>query len=221
MACAHGCDEITQPHHSPLLIQNWISSIQPLHFPPSTNNPIECLVNIATAEEQSLIGWEEVFKGRLSTKWAEAKQAWYDSLRRNHCDLLEIDFPRHYTGKVWSKQIIASLIYYNLNRWQIRNEVAHATATVEAQATIRTKYSNTNTYIHGDHTNAPIQSQHFRKPLADLLSILPHGYLIGYKHSNHHKYTTHIHAKTYVIKQSKASPNSQPQCGPEYSICVL
>ena len=114
-------------------IQNWISSLQPSHFPPSTNDPIERLVDMAT-EEQPLIRWEEVFKGRLSTKWAEAQQTWYDSLRHNHCDL-ETDLPRHYMGKIGSKKIIARLIYYNLNRWQIRNEVAHAIATSEAKAT--------------------------------------------------------------------------------------
>ena len=37
--------------------QNWISSLQPPYFPPSTNNQIKHLVNTST-EAQSLIRWE-------------------------------------------------------------------------------------------------------------------------------------------------------------------
>ena len=84
---------------------NWTTSLPPPHFPPSTNNKMEHLINSA-AEEQSIIGWEEVFKGRISSKWSEAQQAWYDLLHRNHCDL-ETEFPRNYTGNICAKRLIA------------------------------------------------------------------------------------------------------------------
>jgi hypothetical protein len=38
-------------------IKNWISCRPPPHFPPSSNEKLERLINTAT-EEQSLIGWE-------------------------------------------------------------------------------------------------------------------------------------------------------------------
>ena len=147
-------------------MKNWISGLPPPHFLPSTNKKIDLLINTAT-EEQSHIRWKEVFKGCLSSKLSEAQQAWYDSLRQNHCDL-DTEFPRHYTGKVWTKQFISCLIYYNLNRWQIRNEVAHAIATAEAQAKSLAQYTDTITSLYANHTN---HNQLFRMPLANLLSL--------------------------------------------------
>ena len=40
-------------------------------------------------------------------------------------------FPKIYTGPIWINKLIVQLIYYNLNRWQIRNEAAHASESAE------------------------------------------------------------------------------------------
>eukprot|EP00560_Eucampia_antarctica_P008828 CAMPEP_0197828712 /NCGR_PEP_ID=MMETSP1437-20131217/5244_1 /TAXON_ID=49252 ORGANISM="Eucampia antarctica, Strain CCMP1452" /NCGR_SAMPLE_ID=MMETSP1437 /ASSEMBLY_ACC=CAM_ASM_001096 /LENGTH=73 /DNA_ID=CAMNT_0043430045 /DNA_START=155 /DNA_END=376 /DNA_ORIENTATION=- len=40
----------------------------------------------------------------------------------------EVDFPKmSYTGKIRARKFIARLIYYNFNRWQIRNDIKHST----------------------------------------------------------------------------------------------
>ena len=54
-----------------------------------------------------------------------------------------------------------------------QKKVAHATAIAEAQETIRTQYCSdaSITSLYGYHTNTINQSQLFRKPLANILSL--------------------------------------------------
>ena len=44
----------------------------------------------------------------------------HNHMRHNHPS--DKKFPKNYTGPIWMKQLIAQLIYYNLNHWQICNE---------------------------------------------------------------------------------------------------
>jgi len=168
---------------------NWTSSLPPPHFPPSTNKKIELLINVAT-EEQSLIRWEEIFKGRLSSKWSEAQQAWYNSLHRNHCDL-DTKFTRHYTGKIWAKQFISRLIYYlKPVANQKRSGPLHRNSR-SARKT-RTQYTEAITSLYAKQTN---HTQLFRMPLADLLS-LPTARLFNWLQSHEASTLSHTHTQT-------------------------
>ena len=46
------------------------------------------------------------------------------------------------------KKLIAQLIFYNLNRWQIRNEAAHASESAEEYENIRDRFKATITALY-------------------------------------------------------------------------
>ena len=50
-------------------------------------------------------------------------------------------------GPLWAKKLIAQLIYYNLNRWQIRNEAAHSSESAEQYEKIRDRFKSTITAL--------------------------------------------------------------------------
>ena len=94
----------------------------------NAQDPLESITSLAHLE-QSILGWNQAFKGRLSKKWTAAQSKWYNHMRHNHHS--KTKFPKNYTGPIWMRKLIAQLIFYNLNRWQIRNEAAHTSESAE------------------------------------------------------------------------------------------
>jgi len=109
-------------------LKGWISDKPIPPFPGDTTDKLDRITALAHTE-QSLIGWTQAFKGRLSNKWTTAQGLWYDHMRHNLPSSEK--FPKRYTGPIWMKKLVAQLIYYNLNRWQIRNEAAQAAESAE------------------------------------------------------------------------------------------
>ena len=74
--------------------------------------------------EQNKIGWDHFLKGRLSRRFNEIQERYYKKIRD---DVLgsERRLSPKYKGRWWTKELIKRLIFYSLNIWQIRNEIAH------------------------------------------------------------------------------------------------
>ena len=97
--------------------------------PPSFVNyfesPMDNLVKEAWAE-QRLIGWDQILKGRLSSKWGKAQGMFYGI---NHHTRHE----KHFTEQVWVAKVIASLLRFTLGLWNDRCEVLHGANLEERQ----------------------------------------------------------------------------------------
>ena len=89
--------------------------------PPSFVNcfasPMDNLVKEAW-EEQHLIGWDQLLKGRISSKWGKAQGLSYgNNLHTRH--------EKHFTEQVWVAKVIASLLRFTLGLWKDRCDVLH------------------------------------------------------------------------------------------------
>ena len=74
-------------------------------------------------QEQKAVGWDHVFQGRITKKWAEAQQLYYDGLPR----------VKGRDGASWSRKILGK-DFTNWNKvWDIWNEDLHGKDTT-AQA---------------------------------------------------------------------------------------
>jgi len=104
-------------------LKAWIAADPIPLFLRNDQDTLERLTSLAHSE-QSILGWNQAFKGRLSKKWTAAQSKWYDHMRHNH-------LPKNYMGSIWMKMLIGQLTFYNLNRWQIRNKAAHASESAE------------------------------------------------------------------------------------------
>jgi hypothetical protein len=69
-------------------------------------------------EEQKEIGWDQVLKGRLSSKWGVAQAMYYSSNV-----LLNASF--QYTGETWMEKTVGSFIDMTLGMWNARCDVLH------------------------------------------------------------------------------------------------
>jgi hypothetical protein len=70
-------------------------------------------------EEQQQIGWMEIFKGRLTTRWTTIQRQYM----RQEID--DYPTPSYRTAEWWTIGLIQQLIYFTLNTWQIRNDHLH------------------------------------------------------------------------------------------------
>jgi hypothetical protein len=67
-------------------------------------------------DEQTTIGWRQLFNGRLSKEWANIQQQYLVS--SNQVD-------KFHTGQLWSVQIICTIWRHWFEVWDIRNKVIH------------------------------------------------------------------------------------------------
>ena len=81
--------------------------------------------------EQQKIGWEQLLKGRLSSKWGAAQALYYSSNA-----LLNDSFK--YTGDIWMAKTVGSFIDLTLGMWNARCAVLHGADEVA----IKTKKKN-------------------------------------------------------------------------------
>ena len=149
-------------------LKAWINSDPTPLFSGNEHDPLERITSLAHSE-QSIIGWNQAFKGRISTKWMTAQSMWYDNMRHNQNSKKK--FPKSYTGPLWAKKLIAQLIYYNLNRWQIRNEAAHSTESAEQYDKIRDRFKSTITALYQQNNETGEISSIYRQPLGDILTM--------------------------------------------------
>jgi|AntRauTorckE5430_2_1112549.scaffolds.fasta_scaffold07224_3 hypothetical protein len=90
----------------------------------------------------------------------------YDHMRHNLPT--SETFPKRCTGPIW---IVAQLNYYNINRWQIRNEAAHATESVEEYRRTREMHHSIITALYQLNSTDPDPHALYRQPLEDNLNM--------------------------------------------------
>ena len=181
-------------------LKAWIAGEPILPFSGITTDKLDRLTALAHTE-QSLIGWAQVFKGRLSKKWTLAQGTWYDHMRHNLPSSEK--FPKRYTGPIWMKKLVAQLIFYNLNRWQIRNEAAHATESAEEYRKIRERHQSTITALYQRHSEEPDTHALYTQPLEDILNM-PNDRLVNWLQS-------HSASSAYRAQQHQDTPSPHTQ----------
>ena len=75
--------------------------------------------------EQEQIGWQHLFLGQLSMKW---KYAQYQYLLQQ-ASLSDEPLPKSKSAQTWATNLCKRLMHPALNRWQIRNEAYHDSAS--------------------------------------------------------------------------------------------
>ena len=103
-------------------------------------------------------------------------------------------FPKRCTGPIWMKKHVAQLNYYNLNRWQIRNEAAHATESEEEYRKTREMHHSTITALYQSNSTDPDPHALYRQPLEDILNM-SNERLVNWlqSHSASSSYRAHYH----------------------------
>ena len=69
------------------------------------------------------------------------------------------------------KKLIAQLIYYNVNRWQIRNEAAHASESAEEYGNTRERFKSTIMALYQLYGESEDTPAIYRQPLEDIFSM--------------------------------------------------
>ena len=82
---------------------------------------------------QNCIGWGHIFRGRLSSKWGQAQELYYQ-------DNPDTRGAVYYTGKLWASQTTGQLIEISLMLWDTRNKLLHG-ATLADQNKIQREWA--------------------------------------------------------------------------------
>ena len=110
--------------------------------------------------DQRAIGWREIFKGRLSTRWKTIQNY---HLRQGEN---EGNYPKYKTAEWWSIGVIQQLIYFTLNTWQIRNDYLHKEREEQETNKIRRQcQEDMSSWYDKAATLGPIFEKYFRIPL--------------------------------------------------------
>ena len=102
---------------------------------------------------QKRIGWDNLFKGRISVKWREI-QLQHMSRTANP----EKPRPAYLTAEYWTSNVIQQIIYFTLNTWQIRNDKLHED---KVQTAYITKRRALKSEVRGWYMVAPTLGEQF------------------------------------------------------------
>ena len=69
-------------------------------------------------EEQRAIGWDQILKGRISSKWGKAQGMFYMSNPTTRQE-------KYLTPEVWTRKTIAALLRFTLGLWTDRCNALH------------------------------------------------------------------------------------------------
>ena len=103
----------------PILLQILVDGLKSwLHATPFTTSEIPSEY-LPLLQEQTAVGWDHVFQGRITKKWAEAQQSYYDG------------FPKvkGRDGAAWSRKILCEVFTHWNKLWDVRNEDLHGKDT--------------------------------------------------------------------------------------------
>ena len=101
-------------------------------------------------QEQTILGWGQLFRGRLSQKWAHIQ----------HQFLLTLKVDRHfYTGDIWARKLINLLWTFTRSLWDARNADRHGHTPLQSEsirktrmeATVQALYDSRNRMLVADH----------------------------------------------------------------------
>ena len=90
-------------------------------------------------QEQTWLGWGQLFRGRFSCKWAELQQRFLLTL--------EVD-RRYFTGDLWVRKLINLLWRFNRSLWDARNLDRHGHTPLQNQAICRDRLQATVTALY-------------------------------------------------------------------------
>jgi len=79
----------------------------------------------AAFREQEEIGWQHLFLGRISMKWKYAQHQYLSQ----QASLSDEPLPKSKSAQTWATNLCKRLMHLALNRWQIRNEAYHDSAS--------------------------------------------------------------------------------------------
>jgi hypothetical protein len=115
-----------QEHTCPALHDTLFTALKHEIFdhPPSFLNHHENEEVTRLCQEQTLLGWGQLFRGRFSCKWAEIQQSF----------LLPLVVDRRYfTGALWVRKLINLLWKFNRSIWDARNVDRHGHTPLQNQ----------------------------------------------------------------------------------------
>ena len=105
-------------------------------------------------------------------------------------------FPKRYTGPIWMKKLVAQLIFYNLNRWQIRNEAAQATESADEYRKTRETHQSTITALYQQNSTEIDPHALYKQPLGDILNMSNERLVNWLRATRHHHHTEHTNITT-------------------------
>jgi len=106
------------------------------------------------------------------------------------------------------KKLVAQLIYYNLNRWQIRNEAAQAKESAEEYRNSREMHQSTITALYQSNSTDPDPHALYRQPLGDILNM-SNERLVNWLQS-HSASSSYREPRQTTTPHSKPSPTRPP-----------
>ena len=75
-------------------------------------------------KEQKLIGWDQILKGRISSKWGIVQAIFYGNNEETRAE-------KHFTLDVWNAKTIGSLLSFTLGLWNDRCDTLHGANEAE------------------------------------------------------------------------------------------
>jgi hypothetical protein len=103
------------------------------------NEPLTCL-----RQEQTMLGWGQLFRGRLTRKWAEIQQAFLVTLVVDR---------RYFTGDLWVRKLINLLWKFTRSLWDARNRDGHGHTPLENQAI---RHNRLQASVHALYDSSPL-----------------------------------------------------------------
>jgi hypothetical protein len=95
-------------------------------------------------QEQTQLGWDQLFRGRLSCKWAKLQQAFLLTL---------VVYRRYFTGDVWVRKLINLLWCFTRSTWDARNVDCHGHTPLQNQAIWRNRLQ---ALVHVIYDSSPL-----------------------------------------------------------------
>jgi hypothetical protein len=83
-------------------------------------------------EEKEMIGWEQILYGRISSKWGQAQELFYDSNP-------DTRLVKYYSGEVWVYKTIGSFLLHTLGLWNDRCDCMHGATDAENKRIMKSK----------------------------------------------------------------------------------
>ena len=86
-------------------------------------------------DSQAIIGWDNIFKGRISVEWRHLQ-----TIHLRQTEDPKKPRPAYRTATYWASCLIQQIVYFTLNAWQIRNDKLHDDKVESERAAKRKEY---------------------------------------------------------------------------------
>ena len=150
-------------------IEKWIEQERnrrnptPILWPPTNYryDPVKHRHIADAFESQCNIGWDEMIRGRISTKWGDIMQKHYHTTKA----------PRALNRETWENMMISNLWTIFDNTWKARNGLLHGKNDTETRELLNTKLNKSiqDMYKYDRHTISPYDRRLLQTPLTTIL----------------------------------------------------